>query len=101
MCLVASAFINDDESCLHHDYEKRLEKLAPDEPAFRYRDDLGEDNANAPMKRRIMAVSWPWPGAAGFLDLGAEILRGVWRAQEKMGAGQDHRGVGAARAPLF
>ena len=61
MCLVnamhisASVFINDDESGLHHDYDKWLEKLAPHAPIDQYRhNDTGEDNADAHMKRQIM-----------------------------------------------
>ena len=33
----ASVFINDDESGLHHDYERWLEKLAPHAPSCAYR----------------------------------------------------------------
>lgn len=55
MHITASVFINDDESGLHHDYEKWLEKLAPHEPVYEYRhNDTGEDNADAHMKRQIM-----------------------------------------------
>ena len=32
MNITASVFINDDESGLHRDYEKWLEKLAPEQP---------------------------------------------------------------------
>ena len=32
MNITASVFINDDESGLHQDYEKWLEKLAPEKP---------------------------------------------------------------------
>ena len=32
MHITASVFINDDESGLHHDYDKWLEQLAPHEP---------------------------------------------------------------------
>jgi len=32
MHITASVFINDDESGLHQDFEKWLEKLAPEEP---------------------------------------------------------------------
>ena len=35
MHITASVFINDDESGLHQDYDKWLEKLAPDEPVRR------------------------------------------------------------------
>ncbi|MHB8776498.1 MAG: secondary thiamine-phosphate synthase enzyme YjbQ [Anaerolineales bacterium] len=55
MHITASVFINDDESSLHHDYEKWLERLAPHEPIDQYRhNDTGEDNANAHLKRQIM-----------------------------------------------
>ncbi|MBW1614272.1 MAG: YjbQ family protein, partial [Deltaproteobacteria bacterium] len=36
MHITASVFINDDESGLHHDYDKWLEKLAPREPVTQY-----------------------------------------------------------------
>jgi secondary thiamine-phosphate synthase enzyme len=55
MHITASVFINDDESGLHNDYEKWLEKLAPHEPVAQYRhNDTGEDNADAHMKRQVM-----------------------------------------------
>jgi hypothetical protein len=34
--IAASVFINDDERGLHHDYEVRLEKLAPHAPIEQY-----------------------------------------------------------------
>jgi thiamine phosphate synthase YjbQ (UPF0047 family) len=55
MHITASVFINDDESGLHHDYEKWLEGLAPHAPTSQYQHkDTGEDNADAHMKRQIM-----------------------------------------------
>jgi thiamine phosphate synthase YjbQ (UPF0047 family) len=54
MHITASVFINDDESGLHHDYEVWLEKLAPHEPVSQYRHNVGEDNADAHMKRQIV-----------------------------------------------
>ncbi|MBL8088892.1 MAG: YjbQ family protein [Anaerolineales bacterium] len=55
MHITASVFINDDESGLHKDYDKWLEKLAPHEPVNQYQhNDTGEDNADAHMKRQIM-----------------------------------------------
>ena len=54
MHITASVFINDDEPGLHHDYEKWLERLAPHEPVGQYRHNVGEDNADAHMKRQIM-----------------------------------------------
>ena len=47
-------FINDDESGLHQDYEVWLEKIAPHEPVSGYRHNVGEDNADAHMKRQVM-----------------------------------------------
>lgn len=55
MHITASVFINDDESGLHQDYEKWLEKLAPHEPLSQYAHNLtGEDNADAHLKRQVM-----------------------------------------------
>src|SRR5262249_41436794 len=55
MHITASVFINDNESGLHQDYEKWLEKLAPHEPISQYlHNRTGEDNADAHMKRQVM-----------------------------------------------
>ena len=54
MNITASVFINDDESGLHHDYEKWLEKLAPEKPYSQYRHNGFEDNADAHLKRTVM-----------------------------------------------
>ncbi|MEM3101591.1 MAG: secondary thiamine-phosphate synthase enzyme YjbQ [Candidatus Nitrosotenuis sp.] len=55
MHITASVFINDNESGLHHDFAKWLEKLAPHEPITQYKhNDTGEDNADAHLKRQIM-----------------------------------------------
>ncbi|MFQ5901905.1 MAG: secondary thiamine-phosphate synthase enzyme YjbQ [Thermodesulfobacteriota bacterium] len=55
MHITASVFINDNESGLHHDYERWLEELAPHEPISQYRhNNTGEDNADAHLKRQIM-----------------------------------------------
>jgi secondary thiamine-phosphate synthase enzyme len=55
MHITASVFINDDESGLHSDYDKWLEKIAPHDPISQYRHNrTGEDNADAHMKRQIM-----------------------------------------------
>src|ERR671913_2440142 len=60
LCLVnamhisASVFINDDESGLHHDFDKWLEQLAPHEPTSQYRHNRkAEDNSDAHLKRQI------------------------------------------------
>ncbi|MCK5114813.1 MAG: secondary thiamine-phosphate synthase enzyme YjbQ [Phycisphaerae bacterium] len=54
MHITASVFINDNESGLHNDYEKWLEKLAPEKPHNQYQHNGYEDNADAHMKRQIM-----------------------------------------------
>src|SRR5512147_316661 len=55
MHITASVFINDDESGLHSDYDRWLEKLAPHDPIEHYRhNDTGEDNADAHMTRPVM-----------------------------------------------
>ena len=44
MHITASVFINDNESGLHHDYEKWLEQLAPHAPIEQYdHNNTGED----------------------------------------------------------
>ena len=71
MHITASVFINDDESGLHHDYEKWLEKLAPHEPVSGYRhNDTGEDNADAHMKRQVMGREVVVAVTNGELDFG-------------------------------
>ena len=54
MHITASVFINDDESGLHRDYEKWLEKLAPEKPYSQYQHNGYEDNGDAHLKRTIM-----------------------------------------------
>ena len=71
MHITASVFINDDESGLHNDYEKWLEKLAPHEPVNQYRhNDTGEDNADAHMKRQVMGREVVVAITDGQLDFG-------------------------------
>ena len=71
MHITASVFINDDESGLHHDYDKWLEKLAPHEPVSQYRhNDTGEDNADAHMKRQVMGREVVVAITEGKLDFG-------------------------------
>ncbi len=54
MHITAGVFINDDEKGLHQDYDEWLERLAPHEPVNQYRHNVGEDNADAHMKRQVM-----------------------------------------------
>jgi secondary thiamine-phosphate synthase enzyme len=71
MHITASVFINDDESGLHHDYEKWLETLAPHEPVSQYRHNrTGEDNADAHLKRQVMGREVVVAISAGRLDFG-------------------------------
>ncbi len=70
MHITASVFINDDEPGLHHDYDIWLEKLAPHDPVDQYRHNVGEDNADAHMKRQIMGREVVVAVTEGKLDLG-------------------------------
>ena len=71
MHITASVFINDNESGLHHDYEKWLEGLAPHAPIEQYRhNDTGEDNADAHMKRQVMGREVVVAITDGQLDFG-------------------------------
>ncbi len=71
MHITASVFINDDESGLHHDYDKWLERIAPHEPVSGYRhNDTGEDNADAHMKRQVMGREVVVAVTEGQLDFG-------------------------------
>ena len=70
MNITASVFINDDESGLHHDYEKWLEKLAPEKPYSQYRHNGFEDNADAHLKRTVMGREAVVAITEGRLDFG-------------------------------
>ena len=70
MHITASVFINDDESGLHGDYERWLEKLAPEKPYDQYAHNGYEDNADAHLKRTIMGREVIVAITAGKLDLG-------------------------------
>ena len=56
MHITASVFINDDETGLHRDYAKWLERLAPfnASPSVYDHNRTGEDNADAHLKRTLM-----------------------------------------------
>ncbi|MCF8111913.1 MAG: secondary thiamine-phosphate synthase enzyme YjbQ [Desulfobacteraceae bacterium] len=70
MHITASVFINDDESGLHQDYDEWLERLAPHEPVSQYRHNVGEDNADAHMKRQVMGREAVVAVTGGKLDFG-------------------------------
>lgn len=70
MHITASVFINDDESGLHADYERWLEKLAPEKPYSQYDHNGFEDNADAHLKRTIMGRESVCAVTGGRLDFG-------------------------------
>jgi secondary thiamine-phosphate synthase enzyme len=76
LCLVnamnisASVFINDDEGGLHRDFERWLEKLAPEKPHSQYDHNGYEDNADAHLKRSIMGRDVVVAVTDGRLDFG-------------------------------
>ena len=70
MHITAIVFINDDESGLHADFEKWLEKLAPEKPHNQYRHNGAEDNADAHLKRSIMGREVVVAVTDGHLDFG-------------------------------
>jgi secondary thiamine-phosphate synthase enzyme len=85
MHITASVFINDDESGLHYDFEKWLEKLAPHEPVGSYRHNTGEINADAHMKRQIMGREVVVAVTKGQLHLGPweQIFYGEFDGQRR------------------
>ena len=76
MHITASVFINDDESGLHADYERWLERLAPFDAGSDPRrggylhNRTGEDNADAHLKRQVMGREVVVAITAGRLDFG-------------------------------
>ncbi|MBN1298125.1 MAG: YjbQ family protein [Actinobacteria bacterium] len=70
MHITASVFINDDESGLHQDFEKWLEKLAPEKPYNQYSHNGYEDNADAHLKRTVMGREVVVAVTGGRLDAG-------------------------------
>ena len=72
MHITASVFINDDETGLHADYKKWLEKLAPFDasPKVYNHNRTGEDNADAHMKRQVMGREVVVAITNGALDFG-------------------------------
>ena len=70
MNITASVFINDDESGLHSDYERWLEKLAPEKPYSQYAHNGFEDNADAHLKRTVMGREVVCAVTNGRLDFG-------------------------------
>jgi len=70
MHITASVFINDDEAGLHQDFEKWLEKIAPEKPYSQYAHNGFEDNADAHLKRQVMGREVVVAITEGQLDFG-------------------------------
>lgn len=85
MHITASVFINDDESGLHHDLDRWLEGLAPHEPVSQYRHNVGEDNADAHLKRSVMGRETVAAITKGKLDFGPweQIFYGEFDGRRK------------------
>jgi len=85
MHITASVFINDDESGLHQDYERWLERLAPHAPVSQYDHNNGEDNADAHLKRTIMGREVVVAITNGRLDFGTweQIFYGEFDGRRK------------------
>ncbi|MFH2001091.1 MAG: secondary thiamine-phosphate synthase enzyme YjbQ [Planctomycetota bacterium] len=85
MHITASVFINDDESGLLRDYERWLEGLAPHAPTSQYDHNVGEDNADAHLKRTIMGREVVVAVTNGRLDFGTweQIFYGEFDGRRK------------------
>lgn len=70
MHITAAVYVNDDEPGLIADIDDWLERLAPHAPTSQYRHNVGEDNADAHLKRQLMAHQVVLPITDGRLDLG-------------------------------
>jgi secondary thiamine-phosphate synthase enzyme len=85
MHITASVFINDNETGLHSDIEKWLEKLAPEKPHSQYEHNGAEDNADAHLKRSIMGREVVVAITNGKLDFGPweEIFYGEFDGKRR------------------
>lgn len=85
MHITASVFINDNESGLHEDFERWLEKLAPEKPYSQYAHNGAEDNADAHLKRSVMGREVVVAITNGQLDFGPweQIFYGEFDGQRR------------------
>ena len=85
MHITASVFINDNESGLHQDFLKWVERLAPYDKDKYNHNLTGEDNADAHLKRTIMGREVVVAVTAGRLDFGPweQIFYGEFDGQRK------------------
>jgi secondary thiamine-phosphate synthase enzyme len=72
MHITSSVFINDNETGLHEDYKRWLERLAPYDPSPEtyHHNRTGEDNGDAHLKREVMGREVLVAITGGKLDLG-------------------------------
>jgi secondary thiamine-phosphate synthase enzyme len=70
MHITASVFVNDDEAGLHADFERWLERIAPEKPHSQYAHNGAEDNADAHLKRQVMGREVVVAVTRGKLDFG-------------------------------
>jgi secondary thiamine-phosphate synthase enzyme len=85
MHITASVFINDNETGLHEDFLKWVEKLAP-YGVDKYKHNLtGEDNGDAHLKRTLMGREVVMAVTSGKLDFGPweKIFYGEFDGQRK------------------
>jgi len=85
MHITASVFINDDEAGLHRDFERWLERLAPEKPYSQYDHNGFEDNADAHLKRSVMGREVVVAVTGGKLDFGPweQIFYGEFDGKRK------------------
>jgi secondary thiamine-phosphate synthase enzyme len=69
MHITAAIYVNDHESGLIEDISSWLEKLAPENPAYKHHH-TGEDNADAHLKALLLHHETTLPVTDGRLDLG-------------------------------
>lgn len=69
MHITASVYINDDEQGLLQDYDRFLERLAPQDASYRH-NETGEDNGDAHIKRQLMGREVVVAITEGRLDFG-------------------------------
>ena len=84
MHITASVYINDDEPGLLQDYDRFLERLAPQGDAYRH-NDTGEDNGDAHIKRQVMGREVVVAITDGRLDFGPweQIFYGEFDGRRK------------------
>lgn len=85
MHITSSVFINDDEPGLKRDFERFLEKVAPEKPYSQYDHNGYEDNADAHIKRTLMGREVVVAITNGRLDFGPweQIFYGEFDGKRK------------------